>query len=120
MKYRKDVIHMANFTFPYYLDKLKLYVSDDDNFCIRINRLMVHPLEAISIQMPVAQIAQFFGNTVEFETWYKNKLLKQSPFIVYDSRDECLRFEKPLRNPYIEEEKNMNPLISNPTDGCSI
>ena len=85
----------GEFTYPYYPDKLKLYVSDDDHFCIRINRLMVHPLEAISIQMPVAQIAQFFGNSVEFETWYKNKLLKlkigHSPFIVYDSRDECLR-----------------------------
>ena len=67
---------------------------------------MVHPMEAISIQMPVAQIAQFFKNSVEFETWYKNKLLKlksgHSPFIVYDSRDEWLRSEKPLRNPYIE------------------
>ena len=82
---------------------------------------MVHPLEAISIQMPVAQIAQFFGNGVDFETWYKNKLLKlkigHSPFIVYDSRDECLRIEKPLRNPYIEEEENMNPLMSNPMMG---
>ena len=35
---------------------------------------------------------------------------------MYDSRDECLGIEKPLRNPYIEEE-NMNPLISNPMMG---
>ena len=111
----------GDFTYPYYPDKLKLFVNDDDHFCIRINSLMVHPLEAISIQMPVAQIAQFFGNSVEFETWYKNKRLKlkigHSPFIVYDSRDECLRIEKPLRNPYIEEEENMNPLMSNPMMG---
>ena len=40
-----------------------------------------------------------------------------SPFIVYDSRDECLRIEKLVRNPYIEEEENMNPLISNPMMG---
>ena len=50
---------------------------------------MLHPLEAISIQMPVAQTAEFVGNSVEFETWYKNKLLKlkvgHSSFIVYDS-----------------------------------
>ena len=82
---------------------------------------MVHPLEAISSHMPVAQIAEFFGNTVEFETLYKNKLLKlnigHSPFIVYDSQDECLRIEKPLHNPYIEEEATMNPLISNPMMG---
>ena len=82
---------------------------------------MVHPLEAISIQMPVAQIAEFFGNSLEFETWYRNKLLKlnigHSLFIVYDSQDECLRIEKPLRIPYIEEEENMNPFISNPMMG---
>ena len=111
----------GEFTYPYHPDKLKLYVGDDDHFCIRINRLMVRPLEAISIQMPVAQIAQFFGNTVEFEMWYKNKLLKlksgHSHFIVYDSRDVCLRIEKLLCNPYIEEEDNMNPLISNPVMG---
>ena len=107
MKYRKDKIH--------------IYVSDDDHFCIRINSMMVHPLEAISIQMPVTQIVQFFGNSVEFETWYTNKLMKlksgHSPFIVYDTRDECVRNEKPLRNPYIEEEENMNPLMSNPMMG---
>ena len=99
----------------------EFYVSDGDHFCIRINRLMVHPLEAISIQMPVAQIAEFFGNSIDFETWYRNKLEKlkigHSPFIVYDSRDDCVRIEKPLRNPYIEEEANMNPLISNPMMG---
>ena len=37
--------------------------------------------------------------------------------VLYDSRDDCLRIEKPLRNPYIEEEANMNPLISNPIMG---
>ena len=61
----------GEFTYQYYPDKLKLYVSDDDHFCIRINSLMVHPLEAISIQMPVAQIAEFVGNTIESEKWYK-------------------------------------------------
>ena len=60
-----------DFTYLYYPDKLTLYVSDDDHFCIRVNRVMVHPLEVISIQMPVVQIAEIFGNTVEFETWYR-------------------------------------------------
>ena len=57
----------------------------------------------------------------DFETWYRNKLLKlkigHSPFLVYDSRDEWLRIEKSLCNPYIEEEDNTNPLISNPKMG---
>ena len=36
---------------------------------------------------------------------------------MYDSRDECLRSEKPLHNPYIEEEANMNPLSPSPMMG---
>ena len=83
--------------------------------------MMLQTGEAISIQMPVAHIVQFFGNTIDFETWYRNKLLKlkigRRPFIEYDSRDECLRIVLPESNPYIEEEANMNPLISSPKMG---
>ena len=86
-----------------------------------MNRMMLQTGEVISSQMPVAQIAQFVGNTVDFEMWCRNKLLKlkigHSPFIVYDSRDECLRSELPESNPYIEEEANMNPLIPSPMMG---
>ena len=32
-------------------------------------------------------------------------------------REECLRIELPESNPYIEEEANMNPLISSPMMG---
>ena len=111
----------GEFTYPYYPDKLKLFVSDDDHFCIHMNRMMLQTGEAISSQMPVAQFVQFFGNTLEFETWYRNKLLKlkigRSPFILYDPRDESLRIQLPPSNPSIEEEENMNPLSPSPMMG---
>ena len=82
--------------------------------------MMVHPLEVISIQMPVAQIVHFFRNIVDFETWYRNKLLKLKigckSVIEYNSHDDCLRFGNPLSNPYVGG-ANMNPLISNPMMG---
>ena len=108
----------GDFPYPYYPDKLKLFVSDDDHFCIRMNRMMLQTGEAISIQMPVAQFVQCVGNTLEFETWYRNKLLKlkigHSPFILYDPRDECLRIELPRSNPYNEDKANMTPLSPSP------
>ena len=56
----------GEFTYPYYPDKLNLFVSDDDQFCIHMNRMMLQTGEAISIEMPVAQF-NFLGTPLSLK-----------------------------------------------------